>query len=384
MGNAQGLYRMAAKGAGGFGGGGGKCVWTPVVPFEVHEDARPRLCFGPASDSILDDGGTFKNLEDEISAAMALLSRGTAGTRGRDIGALAAGTEVEFRIKSRAGGSGDASRDLTVGVAKRETLLVGNVWERMWGYSASGSFWTQGSRSTGKKAFSTGDLIRLKYDGDSIKLFLNGSSQGQITGVSGEVFPVVCLVKKDEAVRVRLVGRAPTVLPVADFAWDPESQPAALSNPLHTLFLERELRKWMAPPDGEDGGAESDQECLQPFMLEKHLWGPGLANADMKREATKLAAAAHRRLCQHADAHDMIRVVADARMAQLGRLAKGVMRSARGANGSTNTLEPRQRTEWHSPTVSSEGEDMDGLFHWLGTKGGVDEHFSQSIAAGSM
>jgi hypothetical protein len=47
------------------------------------------------------------------------------------------------------------------------------------------------------------------------------------------------------------------------------------------------------------------------------------------------------------------------------------MRSARGATGPTAQLAPRQRTEWHAPAAAEGDADADGLFHWLGTNGGV-------------
>eukprot|EP01052_Picozoa_sp_SAG31_P047720 SAG31_NODE_9678_length_1243_cov_0.965035_1_plen_199_part_10 len=136
----------------------------------------------------------------------------------------------------------------------------------------------------------------------------------------------------------------------------------------------------------QDDAADSDAaaDCLQPYFMEKHLWGLGFKRPDMLREAVKLSAYTQQQLCRHATAQDAICVVADARIAQLQKLTKSVLRSARGAVGSTIKLVPRRSTGWWGAEQDSQSvemlaggdEDVDGVLHWLGTNGGVDDYRS--------
>ena len=172
---------------------------------------------------------------------------------------------------------------------------------------------------------------------------------------------------------VRLIDSASSLLPVADHLWNPSRHAWAKINPLHPIFLETELRKSLpaALSRQEDFG-----EDLSDYLLEKHLWGPGLGTDAMDREALKLVGCMYRQLRSRADSESVIRCNAEARAKKLLRMPKVVMQSARGASGDVQ-LTVSDRTAWSTEKelarTPSGRTDDDGLFLWLATAGGIDD-----------
>ena len=305
------------------------------------------------------------SLAEAPVALVAKLCRGAAN----DVGPLAEGTSFEVLIKHRAAGSDD-KKGIGIGVGPRGNL-TGAPWDRVWAYAATGYTYQRGSCKSQGKAFKTGDRVTVEYTGRKVSFFHNGAPAGVVSGVSGDVWPVVILARKDDQVTIKLADGEAGLIPVADNIWDPAQHAWATINPLHPLFLEAELRKTL-PPVLQ---TEEFTEDLSEYLLEKHLWGPGLAADAMDREALKLASCMYLQLRSRADSESVIRCNAEARARKLLRMPKLVRQSARGSNIDVD-LTVSQRTAWSAQDISrsASGRVEDGgLFLWLATQGGVDE-----------
>ena len=224
-----------------------------------------------------------------------------------DVGPLAEGTSFEVLIKNRAAGSDD-KKGIGIGVGPRGNL-TGQPWDRVWAYAATGYTWQRGSRKSQGKVFKTGDRVKVVYKGSTVSFFTNGVPAGEVSGVSGDVWPVVILARKDDQVTIKLTDGEAGLIPIADNIWDPARHTWATINPLHPLFLEAELRKTLPPVLTNEDFAED----LSEYLLEKHLWGPGLAADAMDREALKLASCMYIQLRGRADSESVIRCNAEAR-----------------------------------------------------------------------
>ena len=437
MGATTSMYAMRAKASGGFGGGGSpayrltsvrpsrcachrphcSCMPSPIAilpgpltpdpptrrPQEpsVHEVPLPSLVFEPLSDAQKEkiaiegasaggrDACQVASTSDEQVTVVAKLCRRSppsadgetaeteeaAGAAPHDIGPLGPGSEFEVTIVKKASGS-EGRHGIGIGVGPRGNLLHGSPWDRIWGYASSGNTWTRGSRTRSTTPFGAGDRVRVRIEGGKAAFFLNGKrvAGAELSGVSGDVWPVVVLPRRDDSVTIRLTRLSDRLIPLADHMWDPAKHAWARINPLHHLFLEAELRKTLPPPPKSDADVPED---LSDYLLEKHLWGPGLTPDAMDREVLKLASCMYSQLRLRADAESVIRVNAEARANKLLRLPKLVMQSARDAKGEVQ-LSVSDTAVWSATDAavarSASGRvDHDGLLMWLATSGGVDE-----------
>eukprot|EP01043_Picozoa_sp_COSAG02_P056268 COSAG02_NODE_6650_length_3436_cov_3.932673_1_plen_408_part_10 len=282
-----------------------------------------------------------------------------------DVSPLLDGASFEVSIKNRAEGS-DGRKGLAIGVIPRTGATTGAMWDRVWAYSAAGQTWSRGSKKSGVKAFKTGDRVKVVYCANTLQFSVNGTHVTTLTDVTGDVCPVVLLARKDDRVSMQLLNSATSLICVADHIWNPSHHAWAKMNPLHPIFLERELCKTLpAAVSQEEFG-----EDISEYLLEKHLWGPGLGTDAMDREALKLIGCMYRQLRSRTDSESVIRCNAEARAKKLLRMPKLVMQSARGADGEIQ-LSVSKRTEW--ATEEQLAPNDEGLFHWLATAGGVEE-----------
>ena len=295
MGHTASVYALTGRETGGFGGGlvSSRLNGSP----KPHTVPRPDLCH----DDSIQRGG--------LDVRVYRIMRGDT-----DIGPLWVGCGFEVTVGALSGQNNDSSsHGLCVGVgpAAIEGAPENSVlWGKLWAHGSTGNFWDKGSRVRSKKAFKTGDTISCTYSGDGCFTFrVNGSVAGSISDVTGVIYPVVCLRPGDVITGVRLVGTAPLILPVASNIWDLANS-WSQSNPLHPIFKENDMRQSI--PDAPVLPTDLPQD-LSPYLLEKHLWGPGLPVDVLDRESAKLSGCMYTFLRHRIECEDIIRCNAEAR-----------------------------------------------------------------------
>lgn len=330
MGNASSILEISSRADGGFSGGAGaEKNWSPVDTFSPAERTVIRFDAAPASSgtvALSGDGRGVTSESEQPVAVLARLRRASGGSLAGS-GALRAGWQFEVCVDHLAEGSA-AAVSLSVGLIAADASVEFGPTESLWGYSASGQLRSPHELPEAAESFAQGDTIRVALDLGVATFYKNGIEVGQ-RGVppGGSLFPCVVLASAGDSASVSL--RVPhTSIRRSGPAW--EDPPGCGSgDPLSVAFEHAKLRQLYA--EEMSVGPMSSDEDVQPWLVEQHLWGPGLSPETLSGEAGRIVKAVHRRLAQHTDCHDPIRRVAEARAQMVTLLRDEVLLDAQTA-----------------------------------------------------
>lgn len=267
--------------------------------------------------SISADGRTATSQCDEPVPVLAGRTGGDEGeavVRGGARG-LPQGCQFEVKVESKSA----TSADFTVGLVRDVSKVGPHTLKRMWGYGAAGQLREPGRCTNGgAPVYREGDTVRVLLDAGAVTFFINGQPVTEQPVPPGAFYPVVWLPCRGDSATVALRVSV-TSIPRHSEIWGVGGDAAAAAgarraqaDPLHSAFDHDKLRRHY-PAATTAAAAADPEDAVQPWLVEQHLWGPGLSSAVLSAEAGKVVKAIHARLTQHTDSQDAIRRVAEAR-----------------------------------------------------------------------